>query len=104
MSHPYMSKLEEKITRRIIKDAFAGGFTLSVFDGEEYVLRECRNEEEIIAALASSEYDVLHYMTNVSKSFGTVTLIWGNEEDLIHDNTTNVEKYLYNATAIAEKV
>lgn len=87
-------KIEEQIAKRVIKDALAAGFKLSVFDSDEITLEKSSDADEIFKAMFTSDDDRLYfYKEGVDDGyFGWVWFIYGNSGwDVISDYTTNLE-------------
>lgn len=94
--------IERKIVRRVIADALAAGFVLSVNDGEETVLKRSNDATAIEAAMFSTDEDFLHFVKD-GKFVGEVHFVYGNTGwDVINDNHTSLESVLEGATAYAE--
>ncbi len=102
------NSIENRIARRVASDAIAQGFKVSVNDGEETVLHHSVDVEAIMSALGSTEEDYLYFYKdtgnlagqsalklhegkpqNFHDKVGWVHLIWGNDEDLISNNSDN---------------
>ena len=75
--------------RKLIRAALKAGYVISVYDGEAFALKRSAKFEEISKALASTDYDVLHFRDATGERVGTATLIWGNEDDVISDWSDN---------------
>ena len=83
---------ERRIVTRIIAAAFQRGYTISVFDGEEWTLRRSTKRTAIEAALASTGEDSLRLRDKDGADVGTIYLVWGNDpegDELIADYTDN---------------
>lgn len=78
---------ERGIVTRLLRAALANGYTVSVYDGEEWTLRNSKRIVQIMAALATTGEDVLQFRDSEGFSIGKVWLIWGNDEDLISDHS-----------------
>lgn len=87
-----MTATEARIVDQLLRHAFSLGYLVSVNDGEEWVLKRSTDHNEIIAALASTDSDMLAFRDpslGAPDLVGLVWLIWGNDEDLISDHTDN---------------
>lgn len=76
---------EKKIRNKVIRALLAGGNTVSVYDGEAWALKRSANFKEIVEATWSTDTDVLRARDKDGNHLGDVTLIYGNDIDLIHD-------------------
>lgn len=83
--------IERKIYSRIVKDALARGFNVSVYDGEEYALKHSTSYTAIMEAGFSTDEDALVIYDN-DKRLGFISLIYGNSGwDVISDYTATDE-------------
>lgn len=80
-----MEKSERLIIERVIKDAIAAGYTLSVFDGEETTVRKSVDFQTVIDAMASTDEDVLTLHGPLGMS-GSISLVYGNEPGVVISN------------------
>lgn len=81
-----MSPVERDIVERLVKRLLDAGHELGVNDGEETTVKRSHDPQVIINALATTDYDRL-----IVYDFGSILLVWGNEEDLISDHTDDPE-------------
>lgn len=86
-------QIEIDITRALIAAFLSAGYVLGVNDGENTVLRNSTDAEEIIEAMQSTDHDLLlvsevtHQGGGQSyRPMGWVMLIWGNGHDLISEH------------------
>lgn len=87
MAYPdhFDSRIERKIIDRVITEALAKDWSISIYDGEEWSLGiPSRDREKITEQIAATEATVLHFWY-VREKVGWVALIHGNDEDVIHD-------------------
>lgn len=90
----YATKGEARAARSLIQHALRLGYCVSVNDGEEWTVKASTNRDEILAALASTDMDVVRCAKgkDENKVVATFTLIWGNDptgEELLADHTDN---------------
>lgn len=98
-----MIDIEKQIVRKVIKDAIEAGFSLTVYDGEEYVLTGSRDSAAVLRAMFSTDEDTL-YFRSVSK-VGWVHFVYGNDGyDVISDHTTNLSDLLSGAMELADRL
>jgi hypothetical protein len=83
----YATYHEARIARKIVKDALANGWTISVYDGEEWPLKSSTDSRAILEAMCTTGCDVLHLRDASGEPFGSIWLVWGNDEDLISDHS-----------------
>lgn len=84
-----MTTIETMICNALVTKALAIGYTVSVYDGEEFALKRCADKATIIAALGSTDHDALHFRNADGVKVGVVALIYGNGRDLISDHSDN---------------
>jgi hypothetical protein len=83
----YATYHEARIARKIVKDALANGWTISVNDGEEWVVKRSTDSRAILEAMCSTDSDVLRLRDASGEAIGNIWLVWGNDEDLISDHS-----------------
>jgi hypothetical protein len=97
---------ERRIVSRIVKDAIKAGYSMSVYDGEEWVLKSCNEYQKTMRALFSTDEDTILFKTNDNRTVGRVYLVYGNDDgfDVICDYTANevTENLLKGAEQLAE--
>jgi hypothetical protein len=90
-----MNDTEKTIAKKLVEITIEQGYTISVFDGEEYVVKRSRDAEVIMNALGSTDHDTLTIRKpeQLAKDtpVGSILLIWGNHRDLISDYTDNAD-------------
>ena len=92
MNKEYTTSGERGVATRLVRAALHAGYTVSVYDGEEYTVKRSHRERQILDALATTGEDVLVIRDSAGERLGVLSLIWGNEESgecLIADHTDN---------------
>ena len=81
------------IAERLVTDAIAQGYQVSVNDGEAWVVKRSTDSKAIMAALFSTDEDYIRIRKDGEQSsVGTFTLIYGNDGwDVIADWSYSVE-------------
>lgn len=101
-------EIEKRIAKRVITDALAAGYSLSVNDGEDTTLHSSRDMDAILAAMRSTDEDRLLFHIDHREhapAIGWVRFIYGNDgPDVINDYTTNLEAVLAGANALADRL
>jgi hypothetical protein len=85
MSKSDHEKIEQPICKRLVTKALEAGFTVSVYDGEEWALKRSTNKAEIVAAMFSTDCDTLRFRAADGTVIGSVALIYGNGAEVISD-------------------
>ena len=96
--------VEHKIVRRVVKDAIKAGYTVSVFDGEEWTVKRSTEFKTINDALFSTDEDTLRIRDAEGKNLGVIQCIYGNDGfDVIADYSVSLEEFLKGANEYADK-
>ena len=84
---------ERAIAERLVTDAIAQGYQVSVNDGEAWVVKRSTDSKAIMAALFSTDEDYIRIRKDGEEtSVGTFTLVYGNDGwDVIADWSYSVE-------------
>lgn len=91
--HQLRQDIEQQIVKRVIADALAAGFVLTVHDGEEITLKRSADAKEIFAAMFSTDDDRLyfHRPDQPKGQCGWVHFVYGNDGfDVISDHTVEI--------------
>ena len=98
--------IERQIIERIVKDALAAGFEITVDDGgDEPSLKRSTDQDAIMAAVMLTDEDRLYYNQPGQPLQGWVRLVYGNDGwDVVCDYTTNLEPLLAGANAEADRL
>ncbi|MER8641018.1 hypothetical protein [Mesorhizobium sp. M1252] len=90
MAFPAHANITEKrIITAILKRALAAGYSVSVFDGEEWALRRSVDLEAITAECHATDETTLRFWDATRNQMGSIWLVHGNEDDVISDHTDN---------------
>ena len=98
--------VEKAIAERIVDDALAQGYTVSVNDSEVWTLNNSTDKAAIMAAMFTSDADQLSFGMYGTDQ-GWVYLVYGNDGyDVISDYSSNqrTSAILEGANALAEKI
>ena len=98
-----IQEIEKQIARKVIDDALAAGYTIDVFDGEEFPLKNSTDAEQILAAMFSTDDDRL--FLNRGGKTAWVWFIYGNSGwDVISDYNVSLEEVLKGAMKLADEL
>lgn len=75
----YINATERRIATALVDGLLSAGYALSIDDGEEITVRDSTDRAAILAALGSTDQDIIRSGSH------WVLLIWGNGEDLVSD-------------------
>lgn len=104
--------IERQIAEKVIDCLFAAGYAISVFDGEEYPLKNSADKAAVLDAMFSTDEDILYAKqpiqidgANKFKMVGWVQFVYGNDGyDVVADNTVNLEAAIAPATELADRI
>lgn len=90
-----MLHAEKEIASTLINSALLRGWSVSVCDdglesGGDWTVLRSTDFQTIFNALATTGSDLLVFRDG-GKNKGCVVLVWGNDEDLIHDHSASLE-------------
>lgn len=100
------SDIEKRICGRLVSDLLADGYSITIYNGgDEAELTKSTDEATIYAAMAATDQDELVIHSGpTAKRAGWVRLVYGNDVDVISDYTTNLDKVLAGANALANEL
>lgn len=98
----YQSASEKAIITRLVTDALAAEYLISVWDGEEYAVTKSGDKKAILESIGATEMDHLIFYDVSDKRIGHVTLIYGNEPGVVMaDYSMSLEEFLIPINAYA---
>jgi hypothetical protein len=102
----YMNKTEAQIINRILSAALAHGGKVSVYDGEEWALKQSTDRAAIQAEVAATDMTTLRLRDAKGDTVGSVLLVHGNGADVICDYSDSpaMDAMLANANAYADSL
>lgn len=83
----YLTDGERKAARKLVRAARAAGYLVSVWEGEDWAIRQSDKETAILQALGSTGQDRLDFIQPAANAADTPTragwalLIYGNDPD-----------------------
>lgn len=106
--HPDVEKrqaIEKRIVRKLVEDAIAVGYLISVSQGrEDFSLRDSRDADAIMAEVMQCDDDALIFTRN-GVDVGDVYLVYGNDgHDVICDYSCLLEGVLEGACKLADDI
>jgi hypothetical protein len=104
--HKRVLRMDRMIVRKVVIDALAAGYTLSVNDGgDELAIKNSTSRKAVMAALINTDEDYLIFRRPGVKGHGWVRFIYGESGwDVICDYSTDLDDVLAGANALAEKL
>ncbi|WP_315740037.1 MULTISPECIES: hypothetical protein [unclassified Bradyrhizobium] len=95
-------KIERQIAEKMVDDALAAGYTIDVWDGGDFPLKQSSDREAILKAMFSTDEDRL-YLTKDGKT-AWVWLVYGNSYHLISDYTISLATVLAGAEKLSDEL
>jgi hypothetical protein len=97
-------EIETAICTRLVDDIVAAGHTVSVNDGEAWAIKRSNDSDAILAAMFSTDSDMLLVRTAKGDQLGRIALVYGNGTDVICDYTCTdtITQPLGGASALAD--
>jgi hypothetical protein len=102
----YATANERRIARQLVKDILTAGHTISVHDGEDFAIKRSADAAAILKELAQTGADNLIIRRTDGERVGFVSLVWGNDCDLIsdHSDCPEIEALQAPASALANRL
>ncbi len=83
-------RAEKRMCVALVNACIDRGFSVSVFDGEEWTVKRSTDRERILMALFSTDQDLLKIHDAAGQSAGWFELVYGNDgHDVVSDFTAN---------------
>lgn len=88
----HLSPSEQAIVLRLVEVILATGYCITVYDGEEFVLRRCAIRDTVLNNIGATDEDILVIRSpSTGERIGHVYLVYGNEPGVvICDHTDSV--------------
>ncbi len=100
---PHASDIEKRIVGRLVTDLLAAGYALTIWNGgDEAELDRSTDADNIFAALSASDQDEITLYKGGRG--GWIRLVWGNDDAVISDYTTNLDSVIAGANALADEL
>lgn len=81
---------ERRIATHLVNKALERGYSIAVHDEEGEQLKASSDKKAIMDALALTDMNSLVLYRDGAR-VGSILLVWGNDEDLVTDNSDNDE-------------
>lgn len=88
----YATNQETAIAKRVVAAILGEGYSVRIFDGEEWAGPTSHVKHEIWEQMNATEEDIVHIREKTEdgwRSVGCIYLIYGNGKELISDHTDN---------------
>lgn len=97
------AQIETRIVNATVRLALANGYTVSVFDGEEYTVKRSSSFREITKAMGTTDEDRIVIRHN-GEHIGSITFVYGNGADVLADCSTSLEAFLEPINELIDKL
>ena len=84
----YMPASEKRVVNKLLTRILDAGYTISVYDGEEYALRKSRDRAAIQRETAATEATT-YVIHRGDDRLGSIWLVHGNGDEVISDSSWN---------------
>jgi len=85
-----MQQHERAVISKMISDALALGYVVSIWEGEGWAIKRSADKAAILAACASTDSDNFIFRDASGERVGAVLVVYGNDAgETIADNTDN---------------
>lgn len=102
MARVFIEQLEKRIAGKAASALIGAGYSVTINDGEEDVVTESTNVDDILERMFSTDEDIMIAVKD-GKGVGWVRFIYGNDGwDVINDYTTNLNEILAPVNAYAD--
>lgn len=98
-----IKQLETRIIRKAASAIIEAGYSIRVYDGEEFATEQTSKLSEVMAEVFATE-ETYFYAYQDGLCRGMVWFIHGNGCDVIADNSDSLEAVLKPAIELAEKL
>lgn len=88
----YRSAGEVQVITRLVEFVLNHGHKISVYDGEEWVIKQSQDKAKILDALGGTDCDTIRVRNKEKEIVGSFVLVYGNASDgseVIADYTDN---------------
>jgi hypothetical protein len=99
--------LEKQVLKQLVTDILAAGYSISIGNGENMVVRKSIKKTDILAALRSVFEEHLYVHEPVcGNRIGWVTFVYGKNDikDMINDYSVNLEVMLANTWKLIDEM
>lgn len=104
MTNDKRLELELSILRKMCRSLCAAGYSLSVWDGEEWAIKRSTQPDIVLAELRATDEEQVR-VRDGDTVIGTIYLVYGNSPwEVISDNSVSLEAALAETTAFAEAI
>lgn len=97
----HVSLVERIIIQEILGAADARFLSVSVFDGERWSLKKSRDFQTIKGVVGVTDETTLHFCDSEGEEVGSISLVHGNESDVIGEYTDSPVMLALMGSAIA---
>lgn len=82
---------EKAVVRAAVRNAIKLGFTVSLYDGEEWAVKRSNSEREVMAEIYATDLETLAFRTRDGKLIGNLYLVYGNSAGEVMSDWTDTE-------------
>jgi len=99
-------KREGIIVQKIVDDALEAGYTISIFDSEEWCVKKSKDKEYILANMGIADEMVVRLRDGQNDIVGGISLVYGNDTDIISNYSCNdrMEDFIKEALSLSNRL
>lgn len=102
MTHEQRLELELRVLRKMCRSLCAAGYSLSVWDGEEWAIKRSIQPDIVVAELRATDEERVR-VRNGDRIIGDIYLVYGNSPwEVVANYSTPLESALAETTAYTE--
>lgn len=92
-------KDQRDLVEQLVSRLLLAGYSITVWDGEDYPLKRCPDRDKIMEALGSVEEEQIIPHNHAGKACGYVNLVYfhpeeGAPDDVFQDFSVNLSSYI----------
>lgn len=85
---------EKSVVRKVVRNALNMGYSISLYDGEEWTIQRATTEKEVMSAIQTTDADTLRFrkIDDVGTPVGSVYFVYGNSASEVMNDWTDTEE------------
>lgn len=105
LSPEMILSLGRLVVSHLLRDVFAAGHSVSLYNGDEFTVKHSRDMSEVLGALCTVDEERLYIFDSTGKRLGWVFLVHGNSgHDVIADYHTALEPLMAGANKASDDI
>jgi hypothetical protein len=97
--------IERRIVRRVVRAALKAGYTVSIFDSEEWAVKRSTSYRAVMDNMMQTDEEVMRLRDKEGNNMGFIFFVYGNDGyDVICDYALSLEEFLKPINDYADKL